>query len=61
MDQYLETLADADAKLASDIAACNGDLKCERVAVHTHYKSIVAAYGAYLDCVANTDGEPGGN
>lgn len=61
MDQYLATVADADAKLASDIAACNGDLECERIAVDAHYQSIVAAYEAYINCAANQEGEPGGN
>ena len=61
LETYMTAADAADAARDLAIQQCNGNLLCEKAAIQTHYAAIVAAYEAYLDCVANQEGEPGGN
>lgn len=61
LQEYIDACDAADNARDIAIENCNGNTNCERAAIQSHYAAIVAAYEAYLLCVANSQGGPSGD
>lgn len=53
---YYAAVALADADLASDLAACSGDLACQAAAIKVHKQRTDLAYANYLSCSGQSGG-----
>jgi len=58
LQKYTARVAAADAWLAAQLEACNGDTECERIAVDAHYAEIQAAWTEYNHCMNGGSGDP---